>query len=153
MSDETISAQALAAKGNGVLVKTGSVWSYSGAPLDPSGTNLRLPLEYVQQSEIDEAVASGDAVVTTRDFSGLPLAVQFGGEEPARVLLPHQVGTVEASTELPSSAPYEVATVISSATQPEDVVDTVEGAEKTGVEGGRQINKEPTSENNPRKGR
>lgn len=94
-------AQALAKKGNGVLVKHGNVWSYAGAQIDRSGTNLRLPEEYISDAEVKKMLADGDVVASSLGPMHEPLAVRFKGDEDAVVVNVAQAGTAEAGTELP----------------------------------------------------
>lgn len=89
--------KALAGKGDGVLTKVGSVWTYPGCPIDPSGTNLRLPMEYVSDADVQELLRDGSASAATLDASGNALAVRFDGA--GRAVTAAQIGTVDAATE------------------------------------------------------
>ncbi|GGC70724.1 hypothetical protein [Chelatococcus reniformis] len=94
-------AAALAKKGDGVLTRVGSVWTYPGCAIDPSGTNLRLPLEYVSDAEVKELLQAGDLVGVTQSVGGELLSVRLKGDDGAVVLTTAQAGTAEAGTELP----------------------------------------------------
>lgn len=77
------------------------IWSYPGAPMDPSGTNVKLPVDYTTEAEINEGIEDGTLVVSAlgNDLSrsSVSLAANFSG----RVHTPVTAGTVEASTQLP----------------------------------------------------
>ena len=100
-------AQQLAKKGNGVLVKHGNVWSYAGAPIDRSGTNLQLPEEYITDAEVREMLESGELVVATHTPMHEPMAVRVKGDEEVAVVSTVQAGTPEAGTELPPNSRVE----------------------------------------------
>ena len=99
---EVATINSLLAKGN-VLVKRGSVWSYPGSPNDRSGTNLVMPLDYVTDAEVQEALASGDLVVAAVDTYGGVAAVKAkpAEGETVRIVNPALAGTAEAGTEMP----------------------------------------------------
>jgi hypothetical protein len=95
--------RALAAKADGVLVRNGSVWTYPGAPMDRSGTNLRLPLEYVTDETVQAALADGSLSPGVHDASGV-IAVRVTAEGMPRAITMAQAGTSEAGTELPPNS-------------------------------------------------
>jgi hypothetical protein len=132
-------------KGGGTLVRFGSVWSYPGAPIDPSGTNLRLPIEHASDAEVREALQAGDLAAVTIHADGTAIAVRAvkKGEQVA-VLTSAQVGTAEAGTELPVGSRPSV----DAGKAPLGV----EASEKGGVEA-KSAAKEGTTETDPRKGR
>lgn len=101
----TTSFEALAAKGDGVLVKRGDVWTYPTAEMDGSGTNLRLPVEYVTDTEVQEALRSGglNPVTTLPSGAVMSVRVKGDGEAPAAISVA-QAGTPEAGTELPHNS-------------------------------------------------
>lgn len=47
---------ALAAQGDGSLVRVNGAWTYAGAPLDTTGTNLRLPVATVSARRVWAAI-------------------------------------------------------------------------------------------------
>lgn len=93
-------------KGDGVIIRyPAGVWSYPGAEIDRSGTNLRLPLEHVSDNEVREALQKGGFVAKTMDAVGQPVAVATAGEgTPARAITLAQAGSVDAATELPENS-------------------------------------------------
>ncbi|MCX5496445.1 hypothetical protein OSH11_17190 [Kaistia dalseonensis] len=96
----------LALKGEGILSRHRSgVWSYPGAPLDPSATNLVLPVEYVTEQQIREALAGTDYAVITKDPLHEPLAIRLLGDgEVARPAISNAMaGSAEAGTEVPKN--------------------------------------------------
>ncbi|GGC90447.1 hypothetical protein [Chelatococcus reniformis] len=97
-------AAALAKKGDGVLTRVGSVWTHPGCAIDPSGTNLRLPSEYVSDAEVREMLQAGDLVGVTQTVGGELLSVRLKGDAGTVVLTTAQAGTAEAGTELPSNS-------------------------------------------------
>lgn len=92
--------------GSGVLSKRGGVWAAPESPIDNSGTNLRLPLEYVSEEEVQKAIHDGSVVVVAIGSDNLPFAVRKKPEEGEVVMtLPaSQAGTAEAGTELPKNS-------------------------------------------------
>jgi hypothetical protein len=96
----------LAEKGNGVLVRRGSVWSYPGAPNDASGTNLQLPAEYVTDVEVQEALRVGDLVAVTQTPANQVMSVRLKGKngDPMAKISTVQAGTAEAGTQLPPNS-------------------------------------------------
>jgi hypothetical protein len=92
--------------GSGILSKRGGVWSTPETPIDPSGTNLRLPIEYVSDEEVQKAIHDGEVVVITIGSDNLPYAVRRKPEEGEVVLTMQasQAGTAEAGTELPKNS-------------------------------------------------
>ncbi|TCR60950.1 hypothetical protein [Bosea sp. BK604] len=133
-------------KGDGTLVRTNGVWSYPGAPLDPSGTNLRLPIDHVSDAEVQAALGDESLVVAVTNPDGTALAVRVKGDGAHRVLTTAQAGTAEAVTELPVGSHPSVDAGAGSGSV------GAEGAEKQGKEG-KASSKEPTSETDARKGR
>jgi len=99
---EVATIDSLLGKGS-VLVKRGSVWSYPGSPNDRSGTNLVMPLDYVTDAEVQEALASGNLVVAAVDTYGGVAAVKAkpAEGETVRIVNPALAGTAEAGTEIP----------------------------------------------------
>jgi hypothetical protein len=93
-------------KGEGILTRFGHVWSYPGAKMDPSGTNLRLPIENVSDAEVTEALANGQLVAATIEPGGFLRAVRLvvEGADPIPLLLTSQAGTADAGTELPAGS-------------------------------------------------
>jgi hypothetical protein len=90
----------LAAKAGGVLIRQGAVWTYPGAPMDPSGTNMRLPLEYVTDAQVSAALEANALVAATVAPGGFVTAVQVAGDAVRPVVSTALAGTAEASTEL-----------------------------------------------------
>lgn len=112
--------RALAEKGEGVLTRFGTVWSYPGVDMDPSGSNLRLPIEHVSAAAVKAALDDTIVAVSTFDIAGQPLSVRIvvDGEQP-KVLSAAQAGTPDAGTQLPpGSKPSTDAGAI--AVSPED---------------------------------
>lgn len=101
---DTAAARALAEKGDGVLTKVGNVWSYPGAPMDRSGTNLRLPVEFVTDAEVQAAIQAEEAHASVLGFGGEVSAVRFGEAGTITAIGVHQIGTSEAGTELPPNS-------------------------------------------------
>jgi hypothetical protein len=103
MSDKKF--HALAKKGDGALVRSGSVWTYPGAEMDRSGTNLRLPVEYVTDAEVQEALGAGHLTASVHGLDGQVAAVRVAkdGEGPTAIPMT-MVGTSEAGTELPPNS-------------------------------------------------
>lgn len=91
----------LAAKGDGVLVRRGNVWTYPGCPTDPSGTNLKLPTEFVTDEQVQAAMGESVFVTTTVDPIGTARAIRLSGDDDAPVMSTAQAGTAHAGTELP----------------------------------------------------
>ena len=98
--------QALADKGPGVLVKMGGVWTYPGAPVDLSGTNLKLPLEYVSDADVQDALRGGDLVAAVTDPFGHVTSVRISGGDVIAVTA-GLAGTAEMGTELPPNSRVE----------------------------------------------
>lgn len=98
--------KALADKGNGVLVKRGAVWSYAGAELDASGTNLRLPVDYVSDADVQAAIRDGSFMAAVSDPFGSVTAVRLAGEGVIAVTA-GLAGTAEMGTELPINSRVE----------------------------------------------
>ncbi|SFJ68122.1 hypothetical protein [Methylobacterium brachiatum] len=95
--------QALADKGAGSLIKVSGVWSYPGAPVDSSGTNLRLPLEYVSDADVQEGLRDGTLVAAVNDPYGHVSAVRIA-QEGVTVVPAGLTGTAEMGTELPPNS-------------------------------------------------
>lgn len=95
--------RALAEKGEGMLVRHASgVWSYPGASIDLSGTNLVLPMESVTDAAVQEALGGEDFVVVTRNPDNTPRSIRVvSGDQPVVVMSTAAAGTAEAGTELP----------------------------------------------------
>jgi hypothetical protein len=91
---------------SGVLSKRGGVWAAPETPTDPSGTNLRLPTEYVSDEEVQKAIHDGSVVVIAIGSDSLPFAVRKKPEEGEVVMTmgAAQAGTAEAGTELPPNS-------------------------------------------------
>jgi hypothetical protein len=105
---KALTFQELAAKGDGVLVKRGNVWTYPNAENDRSGTNLVLPLEYVSDAEVKKALQEGHLHAATAQMGGEVLSVRLKGIGAApKVLNVVQAGTPEAGTELPPGSRVE----------------------------------------------
>jgi hypothetical protein len=101
MSEAKTPYREIAAKGDGVLVKRGAVWTYPTAEMDPSGTNVRLPVEYVSDAEVQQALRDGKMHPVTTETTGAVLSVRVtDGAAPAAISVT-QAGTPEAGTELP----------------------------------------------------
>jgi hypothetical protein len=77
------------------------IWSYVGAPLDPSGTNLKLPIDYTTEAEIDAGIEDGSLSVAAMGSDLSRSAVVASDGFAGRVHTPMSAGTVEASTQLP----------------------------------------------------
>jgi hypothetical protein len=92
--------------GSGILSKRGSVWAPPEMPMDLSGTNLRLPTEYVSDEEVQKAIHDGSVVVVTIGSDNLPYAVRKkpGKDESVMTMQASQAGTAEAGTELPPNS-------------------------------------------------
>jgi hypothetical protein len=92
--------------GTGILSKRGGVWAAPEAPLDLSGTNLRLPLEYVSDEDVQKGIQDGSLVVITIGSDNLPYAVRKKPEKDEVVMVvgAAQAGTAEAGTELPPNS-------------------------------------------------
>jgi hypothetical protein len=94
--------------GTGILSKhRAGVWAPPETPIDPSGTNLRLPIEYVSDEEVQKGIHDGSLVVITIGSDNLPYAVRKKpGEKDAVVMTvgAAQAGTAEAGTELPPNS-------------------------------------------------
>jgi hypothetical protein len=92
--------------GSGILAKRGGVWAAPETPIDPSGTNLRLPLEYVSEEEVQKGIHDGSLVVITIGSDNLPFAVRKKPEKDELVMTVNaaQAGTPEAGTELPPNS-------------------------------------------------
>ncbi len=103
MIDKTAYA-ALAAKGDGVLVKRGSVWTYPTAETDGSGTNIKLPVEYVTDQEVQQALRDGALVPATTETTGAPLSVRIKTDDAPAAISVAQAGTPEAGTDLPPNS-------------------------------------------------
>lgn len=93
-------------KGDGVLTKRANVWTYPGAPNDRSGTNLVLPLEFVSEAAVQEALKKGDVVARATDTMGVVTSVGRPAAEnaPIRVINMMTAGSVDAATELPPNS-------------------------------------------------
>ncbi|MGI3900533.1 MAG: hypothetical protein ACRYGP_28305 [Janthinobacterium lividum] len=104
-SDPTVPATiaSLLDKGDGVLTKRANVWTYPGAPNDRSGTNLVLPLEFVSEAAVQEALKKGEVVPRATDTMGVVVSIGRPATEgaPVRVINMMMAGSVEAATELP----------------------------------------------------
>lgn len=98
--------ESLLDKGQGTLIKRGTVWSYPGAPEDSSGTNLRVPLEVVSDAAVQDAIRDGFLVHKMVDSFGVATAVVRAPAEGETVRLVSlvQAGSVEAATEMPRGA-------------------------------------------------
>jgi hypothetical protein len=172
MTKTTSKVHELAAKGDGMLVRRGNVWSYPGASIDASGTNLHLPVEYVTDEEVQAALGTGDmfAVTRTADNQVLSVRIKDGDEDAPAVLTTAQAGTADAGTELPansrpshdagkstitSAEASEQAARAISAVVPQRLVRpaVVEGTSLKGRESPEHGEKEPTTERGARKGR
>jgi len=103
MTDKTTFGT-LASKGDGVLVKRGSVWTYPTAEMDRSGTNIQLPVEYVSDAEVQQALRDGKLQPVTTDALGAPLAVRVSDKDAPEAITVVQTGTPEAGTELPPNS-------------------------------------------------
>lgn len=93
--------------GGGILSKHRSgVWASPGTPIDLSGTNLRMPTEYVSDEEVQKAVHDGSVIVIALGSDNLPYAVRKKPKEGEVVLTlsAAQAGTAEAGTELPPNS-------------------------------------------------
>lgn len=107
MAESSSTFRAIAEKGEGVLVRHPSgVWTYPDAPMDTSGTNLRLPQEYVSDAEVQKALAEGHLLGVTNDpGSGLrSVRLKAGKGDEAIVMSVAAAGTAEAGTELPPNS-------------------------------------------------
>jgi len=95
--------ESLLEKGDGVLVKRGGVWTYPNAPNDRSGTNLVMPVEFVSEAAVQEALTKGELAPTATTMTGAPMSVMKKpeGDVPVRILNMAQAGSVEAATEMP----------------------------------------------------
>ena len=91
----------LAAKGGGNLVRhPGSgVWSYPGAPMDNSGTNVHLPVEYVTDAEVRAALDAGELHPIMGD--GNSVRVRGSNNAPPIAISMAMAGSPEVGTELP----------------------------------------------------
>lgn len=104
MTEKSATYRDLASKGEGVLVKRGSVWTYPSCETDRSGTNIQLPTEYVSDAEVQQALRDGKAYPATTDGTGAPVFVRVtDGDIPASISVV-QAGTPEAGTELPPNS-------------------------------------------------
>lgn len=106
MANKSVPAtiETLLEKGGGVLLKRGLVWTYPGALNDPSGTNLKIPLESVPDAAVQEALSQGALVTRVADITGAPTSVARApadGELPVRMMNVAEAGSVEMGTELP----------------------------------------------------
>lgn len=92
--------------GSGILAKRHGVWAPPETPIDPSGTNLRLPVEYVSDEEVQKGIHDGNLVVITIGSDNLPYAVRKKPEKDEVVMTmgAAQAGTAEAGTELPPNS-------------------------------------------------
>jgi stringent starvation protein B len=93
--------------GGNILSKHRSgVWASPGTPIDLSGTNLRLPVEYVSDEEVQKAIHDGSVVVIAIGSDNLPFAVRKkpDKDEVVMTLSASQAGTAEAGTELPPNS-------------------------------------------------
>lgn len=90
-------------KGDGILIKRNGVWTYPSAPNDRSGTNLVLPIEFVSDAAVQEAIKAGDLVTKATDTMGAVTSVSKPAPDGATILVVNmmQAGSVEAATELP----------------------------------------------------
>lgn len=95
--------ESLLEKGDGVLVKRNGVWTYPNAPNDRSGTNLVMPIEFVSEAAVQEALTKGNLVPSATSVDGVPTSVvrKPEGDVPVRVFNMAHAGSVEAATELP----------------------------------------------------
>lgn len=133
----------LAEKGNGILVKRGTVWSYAGAELDTSGTNLRLPVEYVSDADVQAALRDGSFMAAVTDPYGTVTSVRVAGEGVVAVTA-GLAGTAEMGTELPVNSRVENDAGAGVVTQAEIERQTVEGLPGEGSEiAGRDPEEDP----------
>ncbi len=86
---------------NEKLMRFGHVWSYPGAPIDNSGSNLRLPTEYVTDEQVQKALAAGELQALVIEPGGRVTVVQIASDEQPKVISTVQAGTAEVGTELP----------------------------------------------------
>lgn len=98
MADTFDDLAALAANGNGLLIRTGSKWSYPGAQRE--GTNLRIPSPNVDDSRVQAALDAEAWRVWRVDAAGKPDMVCAMdsplGTKRALPLKPSDVGTVRS---------------------------------------------------------
>lgn len=104
MAEKAPTYSDLASKGDGLLVKRGSVWTYPSCDTDRSGTNVQLPTEYVSDAVVQEALRDGKLHPATTDGVGAPIAVRVSGGETVAAVSVVQAGTPEAGTELPPNS-------------------------------------------------
>jgi hypothetical protein len=104
MSEKAATFHDLAAKGEGVLVKRGDVWTYPAADRDRSGTNVVLPVEYVSDAEVQQAIRDGHVHPATTAPGGAVLSVRVTDGEAGKAISVAQAGTPEAGTELPPNS-------------------------------------------------
>lgn len=102
--NQASAVHALIKKGDGVLVKRGNVWTYAGAPIDRSGTNLQLPEEYITEAEVHKLLASGELVAATHSAMHDVLSVRLKNDGDAISITTAQAGTADAGTELPRNS-------------------------------------------------
>ncbi|MCX4195112.1 hypothetical protein OMR07_05615 [Methylobacterium organophilum] len=135
--------QALADKGAGSLVKVSGVWSYPGAPVDSSGSNLQLPVEYVSDADVQEGLRDGTLVAAVNDPYGNVSAVRIA-QEGVTVVPAGLTGTAEMGTELPPGSRPEHDAGRQPITQVEAEQQTVAGLPGEGAEvKGRQAAEDP----------
>jgi hypothetical protein len=123
----------LAAKGNGILVKRGTVWSYAGADLDTSGTNLRLPVEYVSDADVQAALQDGSFMAAVTDPFGSVTSVRLAADGVVAVTA-GLAGTAEMGTELPLNSRVESDAGAGLVTQAQIEAQTVAGLPGEGGE-------------------
>lgn len=101
----TTVADLLAKSDTGTLVRHRSgVWSYPGAPMDPSGTNLRIPVESVTDADIQAGLLDGSFVAAGMGPENRVTAIRAApaeGEVRMGFVSSARAGSVEAATELP----------------------------------------------------
>lgn len=136
--------QALADKGAGSLIKVGGVWSYPGAPVDVSGTNLRLPVEYLSDAAVQEGLRNGTLVAAVNDPYGNVSAVRIA-QDGVIVVPAGLTGTGEMGTELPVGSRPEHDAGRQPITQVQAEKQTVAGLTGEGAEiQGRQAAEDPS---------
>ena len=107
MSNKTLPLiQELLDKGDGVLTRRGTVWTYPGCPNDPSGTNLLLPAAYVADAVIQAGLNDGTLAAAVVAPSGVVSAVRLAGDG-VPVVQAGLAGSAEMGTELRPGARVE----------------------------------------------
>jgi hypothetical protein len=125
--------KAFAEKGNGILVKRGTVWTYPGAEFDTSGTNLRLPTEYVSDADVQAALQDGSFMAAVTDPYGSVTSVRVAAEGVVAVTA-GLAGTAEMGTELPVNSRVESDAGAGTVTQAQIEAQTVAGLPGEGSE-------------------